>query len=53
MADAATEETFDGTGGLKIFLRSWQPTGRPRATFDSSCAPASGCRTSTCACGSG
>lgn len=31
MADAATEETFDGTGGLKIFLRSWQPTGRPRA----------------------
>ncbi len=27
----ATEETFDGKGGLKIFLRSWKPAGAPRA----------------------
>lgn len=27
----ATEETFDGKGGLKIFLRSWMPEGAPRA----------------------
>ena len=26
-----TEETFDGEGGLKIFLRSWKPAGTPRA----------------------
>lgn len=26
-----TEETFSGTGGLKIFLRSLQPHGKPRA----------------------
>lgn len=25
------EGTFDGSGGLKIFYRSWQPTGKPRA----------------------
>ena len=31
MAQAAHEETFDGTGGLKIFLRSWRPSGTPRA----------------------
>jgi alpha-beta hydrolase superfamily lysophospholipase len=31
MAQAAHEETFDGTGGLKIFLRSWRPSGKPRA----------------------
>jgi len=31
MALAAHEETFDGTGGLKIFLRSWRPSGKPRA----------------------
>ena len=30
---AATEETFEGTGGLKIFLRSWQPEGKPRAVI--------------------
>ena len=28
---AATEETFDSVGGLKIFLRSWRPDGKPRA----------------------
>ena len=27
----ATEETFDGKGGLRIFLRSWKPAGAPRA----------------------
>jgi alpha-beta hydrolase superfamily lysophospholipase len=31
MAQAAHEETFDSTGGLKIFLRSWRPIGRPHA----------------------
>ena len=31
MAQTATEETFDGTGGLRIFLRSWRPAGKPRA----------------------
>jgi acylglycerol lipase len=31
MGTSATEETFDGTGGLKIFFRSWRPTGAPRA----------------------
>ena len=31
MAQAAHEETFEGTGGLKIFFRSWRPTGKPRA----------------------
>ena len=25
------EETFESVGGLKIFLRSWRPTGAPRA----------------------
>jgi acylglycerol lipase len=25
------EETFNGTGGLKIFVRSWRPMGAPRA----------------------
>jgi alpha-beta hydrolase superfamily lysophospholipase len=35
MAQTATanEETFDGTGGLRIFLRSWQPEGKPRAVI--------------------
>lgn len=27
----ATEETFDGKGGLRIFLRSWTPESAPRA----------------------
>ena len=27
----AKEETFEGLGGLKIFLRSWQPPSAPRA----------------------
>lgn len=31
MATAATEETFDSKGGLKIFLRSWLPAAAPRA----------------------
>lgn len=31
MTTAATEETFDSKGGLKIFLRSWQPATAPRA----------------------
>ncbi len=31
MAQAVKEETFDGTGGLKIFVRSWRPDGKPRA----------------------
>lgn len=26
-----TEETFEGAGGLKIFLRSWRPVAGPRA----------------------
>src|SRR5262245_17062124 len=25
-----SEETFDGVGGLKIFVRSWRPLGKPR-----------------------
>ncbi|PWK61751.1 alpha-beta hydrolase superfamily lysophospholipase [Aminobacter sp. AP02] len=29
----STEETFDGKGDLKIFLRSWQPKGKPRAVI--------------------
>jgi alpha-beta hydrolase superfamily lysophospholipase len=35
MAQTATanEETFDGAGGLRIFLRSWQPEGKPRAVI--------------------
>jgi alpha-beta hydrolase superfamily lysophospholipase len=31
MAVPATEETFESAGGLKIFLRSWQPEAAPRA----------------------
>ena len=31
MAQAAREETFEGVGGLKIFLRSWRPEQKPRA----------------------
>ena len=27
------EEMFDGVGGLKIFLRSWRPEGKPRAVI--------------------
>jgi alpha-beta hydrolase superfamily lysophospholipase len=33
MATTAKEETFEGTGGLKIFLRSWLPPGAPRAAL--------------------
>jgi acylglycerol lipase len=33
MAATPREETFEGTGGLKIFLRSWQPQGAPRAAL--------------------
>ena len=33
MAQTAQEEMFDGTGGLKIFLRSWRPSGEPRAVI--------------------
>ena len=33
MAQTAKEETFDGVGGLKIFLRSWQPEAKPRAVM--------------------
>lgn len=29
----ATEETFDGKGDLKIYLRSWKPDGAPRAVI--------------------
>ena len=29
----ASEEMFDGVGGLKIFLRSWRPEGRARAVI--------------------
>ena len=30
---SATEETFESVGGLKIFLRSWRPEGKPRAVI--------------------
>ena len=30
---AVKEETFEGAKGLKIFLRSWQPEGKPRAVL--------------------
>ena len=33
MAQTAREETFDGVGGLKIFLRAWRPEGKPRAVI--------------------
>jgi acylglycerol lipase len=33
MALPAHEETFQGTGGLKIFFRSWRPTGSPRGVI--------------------
>ena len=33
MALTVHEETFDGVGGLKIFLRSWRPDGKPRAVI--------------------
>ncbi len=29
--NAVKEETFEGIGGLKIFLRSWRPASKPRA----------------------
>jgi acylglycerol lipase len=29
----ASEGTFESTGGLRIFFRSWQPAARPRATI--------------------
>jgi alpha-beta hydrolase superfamily lysophospholipase len=28
-----TEETFDGVGGLRIFVRLWRPTGKPRGVM--------------------
>jgi acylglycerol lipase len=31
MTQGPHEETFEGTGGVRIFLRSWRPAGRPRA----------------------
>ena len=31
MARTSREETFEGVGGLKIFLRSWRPETSPRA----------------------
>lgn len=30
-ANTVKEETFEGMGGLKIFLRSWKPATKPRA----------------------
>ncbi|HVK72565.1 MAG TPA: lysophospholipase [Kofleriaceae bacterium] len=27
------EETFEGVGGVSIFMRSWRPTGKPRAVL--------------------
>ena len=33
MALPAHEETFQGTGGLKIFFRSWRPAGSPRGVI--------------------
>jgi acylglycerol lipase len=33
MAQTAREETFDGAGGLQIFLRSWRPAGTARAVI--------------------
>jgi len=30
MASTLREERLDGTGGLKIFVRSWRPAGKPR-----------------------
>lgn len=31
MGQVPKEETFEGAGGLKLFMRSWRPTGAPRA----------------------
>ncbi|WP_312166652.1 alpha/beta hydrolase [Phenylobacterium sp.] len=31
MAQVPKEETFEGAGGLKLFMRSWRPEGPPRA----------------------
>jgi acylglycerol lipase len=33
MAQTAREETFEGNGGVSIFLRSWRPDGKPRAVI--------------------
>jgi len=33
MTPAVREETFESSGGLKIFLRSWRPEGTPRAVI--------------------
>jgi alpha-beta hydrolase superfamily lysophospholipase len=33
MASAYKEESLDGAGGLKIFLRSWRPAAPPRASI--------------------
>ena len=32
-ANAVKEETFEGMGGLKIFLRSWKPASKPRGVI--------------------
>ena len=31
LVTAAREESLEGVGGLKIFVRSWRPTGQARA----------------------
>ena len=31
LSNAAREEKLEGAGGLNIFMRSWRPTGEPRA----------------------
>ncbi len=31
--NAVKEETFEGMGGLKIFLRSWKPVSKPRGVI--------------------
>lgn len=33
MAQAAKEDTFEGAGGLKLFFRSWSPTGPAKAVM--------------------
>lgn len=33
MEFATREQTIKSVGGLNIFLRSWQPKGRPRSQF--------------------
>jgi acylglycerol lipase len=33
MANICKEESLDGAGGLKIFMRSWRPEGKPRGVI--------------------